>query len=156
MDMKYELLAVLAVCVFAFGGLGYLFVTLTVDVNQPAGNPSTTRSVQPQESAPPAGPIVDQDAPVVLGSPSITTNENRDEIVVDFFECLPGSGWLEFGETEVSFVMHGLEGNNCVISYAIGEDEVTCSVPSSIGTQRFAISGDVPNLGTIETYCEAG
>jgi hypothetical protein len=154
--MKYEILAVLAFCVIAFGGLGYLFVTLTVDVNRPAGSTNTTRVAPQEEIAPPAGPVVDESAPVVLGSPSITTNENRDEIVVDFFECLPGSGSLEFGENEVSFEMGGIEGNDCVVSYTAGDDNITCRVPSSIGTRRFAISGDAPNLGTIETYCEAG
>jgi hypothetical protein len=154
--MKYEVLALLVFCAVAFGGLGYLFVDLTEGVNKPIGDGSTAQAVEVDEPAPPAGPIVEDDAPVILGSPSITTNAAHDEVTVDFFECIPGSGSLDFADGSVSFNMKGLEGNDCVVTYTVDGDNVTCRVPNSIGTRRFSITDETPDLGSIKSYCDAG
>ena len=151
--MKFELLVIVIFSAVTFGGLGYLFVSMTDGINQPAVDPSAVRSA-PIDNAPPAGPIVEESAPVVLGSPSITTNDARDEIVVDFFECIPGSGALDFGGGEVSFVMQGLDGNECLIDYQADESAVSCRVPSTIGVLRFSVGDGSPDLGTIESYCQ--
>jgi hypothetical protein len=153
--MKYDVLALLAFCVVGFGGLGYLFVSITDGINEPIG----TKVVQTSEldglNAPPAGPIVDESAPIVLGSSSITTTEAHNVIMVNFNECAPGSGSLDLESGFVSFEIQGQDGNNCAVSYAAGEDAASCSVPRSLGLQRFTISNGVPNVGAIERYCEA-
>jgi len=145
----------LVFCAVAFGGLGYLIVSLTDGINQTATTGAGAQTDVNELVAPPSGPIVAEDAPIVLGSPSITTNENHDEVVVDLFECVPGSGSLEFDSGTVSFEMRGLQGNDCVVKYKAGDNAVACSVPSGIGVKRFTILDDVPNLGSIESYCEA-
>ena len=145
----------LAFCAVAFGGLGYLFVSLTDGINQTATTRAGAQTDVSNQIAPPSGPIVADDAPTVLGSKSITTNENHDEVVVDFFECAPGSGSIEFESGTVTLEMRGLQGNDCVVEYKAGENAVACSVPSGIGVKRFTIQDEVPNLGSIESYCEA-
>ena len=51
--------------------------------------------------------------------------------------------------------MQGFEGNDCVVTYTAGDKNVICYVPSGLGTRRFSITDDVPNLSSIQTYCEA-
>jgi hypothetical protein len=153
--MKYETLAVIAFCVVTFGGLGYLFVSLTDGVNKPIGTASTNAAVSEVTLEPPAGPLVDDDAPVVLGSPSVTTNAAQDELKVNFNECAAGSGTLETESGSVVINMQGIEGNDCVVGYQTADDNAICRVPASLGIQRFRIANDVPNFGTIERYCEA-
>jgi hypothetical protein len=154
--MKYEMLTVIVFCAVAFGGLGYVFVSLTDGINEPVSTSSGVQTTVSDESAPPAGLIVEEDAPIVIGSPSITTNDARDLVAVDFFECIPGSGSLDLGGGEVSFVMQGIEGNDCVIEYSAANNDVVFRVPNSIGLLRFSITNDAPDLGTIQSYCEAG
>lgn len=151
--MKYEWIAVVVFCAVAFGGLGYLFVTLTEDVNRPISSGSTTQAPVSSEGAPPAGLVVD-DTSIVLGSPSITTNNARDQVAVDFFECIPGSGSLDFGSGEVSFIMQGIEDGNCLIDYAADENTVACSVPALVGLQTFSMTDGIPDLGGILEFCE--
>jgi len=154
--MKYETLAALIFLAVAFGGLAYIFVSMTDDINETVTAGSGVQTdILDGESAPAAGPIVEADAPIVLGSPSITTNAARDEVIVDFFECIPGSGSLDFESGSVSFEMKGLEGNDCVVEYSVEGDDVTCRVPSGIGVKRFSIEDEVPRLGAIESYCVA-
>ncbi|HEU0072380.1 MAG TPA: hypothetical protein VFS30_00055 [Dehalococcoidia bacterium] len=152
--MKTEMLAIVVFCAVAFGGLGYLFVSLTDGINQPLPIGATAQTAASDGSAPPAGLIVEDDSPIVLGSPSITTNNARDRVVVDFFECIPGSGSLDFGSGKVTFVMQGIDGGDCLIDYSAGEEAVACRVPYAIGLLSFAITDDVPDLGTILDYCE--
>jgi hypothetical protein len=153
--MKYESIAFIAFVVIVFGGLGYLFTSLTEGVNEPVtkGAAVQTETIE-DASEPPAGPIVDGDAPIVLGSPSITTNQAKDEIIVNFNQCEPGGGSVESGSTSVNFTMQGRDGNDCVISYSAGDASATCRIPASLGQQRFPLSDDAPNLSTIERYCE--
>jgi hypothetical protein len=151
--MRYEILAVVAFCAVAFGGLGFLFVTLTDDINQPVSKNAGAQTTAGDEGAPPAGLVLD-DTSIVLGSPSITTNNARDQVVVDFFECIPGSGSLDFGSGEVSFVMQGIEDGNCLIDYTADETAVACRVPALAGLQTFAITDDIPDLGAILEYCD--
>ena len=87
--MKYKTLAVVIFCAVAFGGLGYLFFSMTNGINETVIADTGVETDVRDGNAPPAGPVVEADAPIVLGSPSITTNEARDEVVVDFFECIP-------------------------------------------------------------------
>jgi hypothetical protein len=148
--MKFEALAIVIFCAVAFGGLGYLFVSITDGINEPIGTKSA-QSNSPSESAPPAGPVGDE---IVLGSPSITTNNARDEIAVDFFGCMPGSGSLSFGETDVSFIMHGYDNGDCLVDYKAGEQSFACNVPADIGLMRFSLDEDVPDLSGIGSYCE--
>jgi hypothetical protein len=149
--MRSEALAILAFCAIAFGGLGYLFVSLTDGINEPASTRSA--STNASEGAPPAGPVVD-DGAIVLGSPSITTNNARDVISVDFFECLPGSSSLTFGETEVDFIMHGFDNGNCLVDYAAGDEAVACDVPATLGLVRFTLGEEMPDLSPIASYCQ--
>ena len=148
--MKAETLAILAFCAIAFGGLGYLFVSLTDGINEPIGSKSASTSIS--EGAPPAGPVLDEPT-IVLGSPSITTNNARDVIAVDFFECAPGSGTMTFGETTVDLIMYGFDNGDCLVDYAAGEQAVACNVPATLGLMRFALQDGNPDLGAIAQYC---
>ncbi len=149
--MRYEAIAVMVFLVVAVGGLSYLFISLTDGINDPVVADTGT---QTDVTTPAAGLIVEQDAPIVLGSPSITTNEARDEIRVDFFECIAGNGVLGFESGTVSFEMSGIEGNDCVVSYSSGGDDVFCRIPKDLGTKRFTITDEVPDLRAIDGYCE--
>jgi hypothetical protein len=153
--MKIDVLALLFFTVVGFGGLGYLFVSLTDGINKPAGT-QTVRTTPIQESnAPPAGPIVDESAPIVLGSLSITTTEAMDSVTVNFHTCEPGSGSLDLESGNVSFEIRGLDGNDCLVDYTAGDNSLSCRIPRSLGQQRFAITNGVPDLRAIERYCEA-
>jgi hypothetical protein len=152
--MKYDILALLVFCVVGFGGLGYLFVSLTDGINQPAGTQTARTSPVVESSVPPAGPVVEEDATIVLGSPSITTTEAGDVVTVNFHICAPGGGSIGSGDAAVSFNMQGIDGNDCVVDYTADDNKVSCRIPRSLGPQRFTISDGVPNLATIERYCE--
>ena len=153
--MKFDTLALLFIAVAGFGGLGYMFVSLTDGINRPAGTQTVRTSPIVESNAPPAGPIVEESAPIVLGSPSITATEAMDAVMVNFHTCEPGSGSLDLESGSVSFNMQGLDGNDCLVDYTAGDNSVSCRIPRSLGQQRFTITNDVPDLRAIERYCEA-
>jgi hypothetical protein len=152
--MKYETIAIFAFCAIAFGGLGYLFVSLTDGINKPAASAASRLVSETVVQEPPAGPIVDEEAPIVIGSPSVTTNAARDEVKVNFNECAVGNGTLETQSGAIVIAVQGIDGNDCVISYSAGDNNVTCRVPSNLGVQRFSFTNDAPDLGTIKRYCQ--
>ena len=68
--MKYKTLAVVIFCAVAFGGLGYLFVPMTDGINETVIADTGVETDVRDGDAPPTGPFVEADAPIVLGSPT--------------------------------------------------------------------------------------
>ena len=152
--MKYETLAVLVFCAVMFGGLGYLFVSLTDGINQPVtAGPAVQHSVEEEVVAPPADTL-EQEGWQAIGGPSILANADETELLVNFNRCDAGGTTVELESGMLTFTLHGLNGNDCHLSYNFDEKDISCDVPASVGQLRFAMSGK-PNLGLIDRYCEA-
>jgi hypothetical protein len=153
--MKEETLAIILVCALAFGGFGYLFTSLTSDINQPvAANPRAERVVSQEPVAPPANTL-EQEGWHQIGGPSILANADETAFLVNFNRCDAGGTTVEFPSGPLTFTLHGLTGNDCHLSYHFDDKDVSCDIPASLGQLRFT-SSSTPNLSTIERYCEAG
>jgi hypothetical protein len=154
--MKEETLAILVVCALAFGGLGYLFTSLTSDVNQPiaADDSRVERIVVDQPAAPPATTL-EQQGWHEIGGPSILANADFSEFLVNFNTCVSGGTTVDFPAGPLTLTLHGLSGTDCHLSYHLDDKDVGCEIPSSLGQIRFNATS-TPNLSALERYCQAG
>jgi hypothetical protein len=144
-----------AIGLIAVFGLVYGFMQLTDGINQPITTSSVNRSVTEDAVAPPADTLADDGSPVQLGGPSIMTNADQSQLMINFNQCNPGSGAIDFesGSGSVTFTIAGLQGNDCQASYKLPNEDATCTVPVTVGQLRFDVSSDGVNFGVIDRYC---
>jgi hypothetical protein len=143
-----------AIALVAVFGLVYGFTQLTDGINQPVTTSSVNRPVTEDTVAPPADTLASDDATVELGGPSILTNADNSELMINFHQCDPGSGTIDFEAGSLVFTLAGLQGTNCQASYKLPDKSMSCTVPATVGQLRFDVSSGNVNFGVIDRYCQ--
>jgi hypothetical protein len=144
-----------AIGLIAVFGLVYGFMHLTDGINQPITTSAVNRSVTEDPVAPPADTVSGDGSAVELGGPSILTNADQSELMINFNKCEPGSGEISLDSGSVVFTIAGLQGNNCEVSYKLADETTSCTVPATLGQVRFDVSPDGVNFGVLDRYCQS-
>jgi len=145
---------VVAIGLIVVLGLVYGFTQLTDDINKPVTTAAVNRATSDETVAPPADTLADDGSQVELGGPSILTNADKSELMVNFNLCEAGSGSIDLESGSVTFTVIGRQGNDCQVSYKLAEETASCTVPASLGQLRFAVSPDGVSFGVINRYCQ--